>query len=129
MSDVPANLKFTETHEWILVNDGEATIGITDHAQRLLGDLVFVDLPEVGNTVSSGDELGVVESVKAAADFYTPISGVIVAVNPKVCEDPALVNQDPYGTGWLVKIKPNSPAEIENLLDAEAYEQEIAEEE
>ncbi|GGI87501.1 glycine cleavage system protein GcvH [Legionella impletisoli] len=129
MSDVPANLKFTETHEWILFDKNEATIGITDHAQELLGDLVFVDLPEVGNTVSSGDELGVVESVKAASDFYTPISGIILAVNPKVCEDPALVNQDPYGKGWLVKIKPSSPAEVENLLDAAAYEQEISEEE
>lgn len=129
MSSVPKNLKYTKTHEWVLSDNDQATIGITEYAQALLGDLVFVDLPEVGNRVCAGDDIGVVESVKAAADFYTPISGVIVAVNPKACQDPSLVNKEPYGSGWLVKIKPDSLSELEALLDAEAYAKKIAEDE
>jgi glycine cleavage system H protein len=128
MSNLPKDLKFTTTHEWALCEGDEVTIGITDHAQELLGDLVFVDLPEVGNKVCAGDELGVVESVKAASDFYAPISGVIISVNPKVCEDPALVNHEPYDKGWLVKLKPDSPSELDSLLDLEHYKQEISEE-
>lgn len=128
-SSIPGNLRFTATHEWVLVDKEEVRIGITDHAQALLGDLVFVDLPAVGNTVCKGDEIGVVESVKAASDFYSPLNGVIIAVNPKVSEDPALVNHDPYGDGWLVKMKPDSMSELDELLHAQAYEQAIAEEE
>ena len=127
MSDTPSNLKFTQTHEW-LNNDQEAmVIGITEHAQQLLGDMVFVDLPEIGNTVQAGDELGVVESVKAASDFYAPISGVIVAVNQHVNENPALVNTDPYGAGWLVKIKAHHPDDVNALLDADQYQKETVE--
>ena len=100
-----ADLKFTRTHEWLKSNGTEMTIGITEHAQQLLGDMVFVELPEKGDEVNAGDELGVVESVKAASDFYAPISGVVIAVNQQVSENPALVNSDPYGAGWLVKIK------------------------
>ena len=125
MSDTPSNLKFTQTHEWLNNDQEDMVIGITEHAQQLLGDMVFVDLPEIGNTVQAGDELGVVESVKAASDFYAPISGVIVAVNQHVNENPALVNTDPYGAGWLVKIKPSNIEEINALLNAEQYQNEI----
>jgi len=127
MGDMHKNLKFTQTHEWLNENQDEIIIGITDHAQQLLGDMVYVDLPAVGKEVSAGDELGVVESVKAASDFYAPISGVVIAINEQVSTDPAIVNNDPYGAGWLVKIKPSDMAEINNLLDSEQYEKEIAE--
>ncbi|MBA2657471.1 MAG: glycine cleavage system protein GcvH [Tatlockia sp.] len=123
------DLKFTKTHEWLEDKGNEVIVGITDHAQQLLGDMVFVDLPEEGQEVQAGDELGVVESVKAASDFYAPISGVVVAVNLKVNENPALVNNDPYGIGWLVKLKANNPAEIKDLLNREEYEKVIANEE
>ncbi|KTD46019.1 glycine cleavage system H protein [Legionella rubrilucens] len=121
------DLKFTQTHEWLKQNNEEMIVGITDHAQQLLGDMVFVELPEVGDEVSAGEELGVVESVKAASDFYAPLSGTVIAVNEEVNSNPALVNSDPYGAGWLVKMKASNPAELENLLNAEQYQQEIAE--
>ena len=127
MGDMHKNLKFTQTHEWLNENQDEIIVGITDHAQKLLGDMVYVDLPAVGKEISAGDELGVVESVKAASDFYAPISGVVIAINEQVSTDPAIVNNDPYGAGWLVKIKPSDMAEINNLLDSEQYEKEIAE--
>ena len=127
MSDAPKNLRFTESHEWINHDQEEMIMGITEHAQQLLGDMVFVDLPQVGDEVNAGDEIGVVESVKAASDFYAPISGVIVAVNQQVNENPALVNSDPYGEGWLVKIKASNLDELNGLLDAEQYRKEIAE--
>lgn len=122
------DLKFTITHEWLKEGNGEVTIGITDHAQELLGDMVFIELPEVGDQVSAGEELGVVESVKAASDFYAPISGIVSAVNELVAENPALVNTDPYAAGWLVKIKPSHPDELNSLLSAEQYQNEISEE-
>ncbi|ARG98642.1 glycine cleavage system protein GcvH [Legionella micdadei] len=123
-----AELKFTRTHEWLEHNpDGVMTIGITEHAQQLLGDMVFVELPEEGDEVTAGEEFGVVESVKAASDVYAPVSGVIVAVNQRVSENPALVNSDPYGAGWLVKIKASDPSELDNLLNADEYQNEIAE--
>lgn len=125
MSDMPKNLRFTPTHEWLNSNQDDMIVGITEHAQELLGDMVFVDLPEIGDKVNAGDELGVVESVKAASDFYAPISGVVVAINELVSEDPALVNNDPYGAGWLVKIKASNPEEINDLLNAEQYQEEI----
>lgn len=120
-------IKFTNTHEWLKEDQNEVTVGITDHAQQLLGDMVFVELPEIGDKVSAGEELGVVESVKAASDFYAPISGVVTAVNDVVIENPALVNSDPYAAGWLVKLKPSHPEEINTLLTAEQYQNEIAE--
>ncbi|HAZ7573613.1 glycine cleavage system protein GcvH [Legionella sp. PATHC032] len=122
------DLKFTTTHEWLREDEGEVTIGITDHAQELLGDMVFVELPEIGDEVNAGQELGVVESVKAASDFYAPISGVVTAVNEAVSKNPALVNHDPYHEGWLVKLKPSHPDEIKSLLSDEQYQNEIAEE-
>lgn len=122
------DLKYTSTHEWLREDADEMTIGITDHAQQLLGDMVFVELPVVGDEVHAGDELGVVESVKAASDFYAPISGVITAINEAVVANPALVNTDPYIAGWLVKVKPNDLSEVENLLTAEQYQDETTEE-
>ncbi|MBA2711184.1 MAG: glycine cleavage system protein GcvH [Tatlockia sp.] len=122
-----ADLKFTRTHEWLMNNGNEMIIGITEHAQQLLGDMVFVELPQAGVEVNAGEELGVVESVKAASDFYAPVSGVVVEVNQQVSENPALVNSDPYGSGWLVKLRAKNPAEINELLDAEQYKNEIAE--
>lgn len=121
------DLKFTKTHEWLQADGNEFIVGITEHAQELLGDMVFVELPEEGDEFKAGDELGVVESVKAASDFYAPISGVIVAVNQEASDNPAIVNKDPYGAGWLVKIRANNPAELNNLLTAEQYEHEIKE--
>lgn len=123
-----SELKFTATHEWIKKEQNEVIVGITDHAQQLLGDMVFVELPEVGDKVDAGGELGVVESVKAASDFYAPVSGVVVAVNDAVVADPALVNQAPYDMGWLVRLKPSHPDEINALLTLEQYTREIAEE-
>ena len=120
-------MKFTATHEWLLPEGHDMTIGITEHAQHLLGDLVFIDMPEVGRDVKAGDELGVVESVKAASDFYAPISGTVVAINEAVQQNAALVNQSPEQTGWLVKIKASNPNEIGELLSAEQYQQHIAE--
>ncbi len=121
------DLKFTVTHEWLKQENNEAVIGITDHAQELLGDMVFIDLPEIGDEVTAGDELGVVESVKAASDFYTPVSGVITAINTAAIDNPAIVNNDPYQAGWLVKLKLNRPDEINSLLNADQYQKEIAE--
>lgn len=122
------DLKFTATHEWVKSGSDEVTVGITDHAQQLLGDMVFVEMPELGDAVNAGQELGVVESVKAASDFYAPISGVVIAVNDAVVANPAIVNTDPYIAGWLVKIKPSNPNEINELLNADQYQNEIAEE-
>ena len=128
MGDTPKNLKFTHTHEWLDSSHDDMVVGITEHAQQLLGDMVFVNLPDVGSTVNAGDEIGVIESVKAASDFYAPISGVIVAVNQLINEDPAAVNHDPYGAGWLVKIKASNLTEINTLLNAQQYQEETEEE-
>lgn len=128
MQDIPSDLKYTSTHEWLREDDNEMTMGITEHAQKLLGDLVYVDLPPIGHQVNAGDEIGVVESVKAASDFYAPVSGTVVAVNEKVSEDPALVNKAPYAEGWLVKIKPTDSTEFDQLLNSEEYEAELARE-
>ena len=126
MSNVPANLKYTESHEWVRVEaDGTVTIGITDHAQEALGDLVFVELPEIGKTYAAGQETCVVESVKAAADVYAPIAGEVTAVNQEAVDAPESVNQDAYAA-WLFKLKPANAADITALMDAAAYEAEIA---
>lgn len=121
------DLKFTPTHEWLKADNHEVTVGITEHAQQLLGDMVFVELPEEGNQINAGEEIGVVESVKAASDFYAPVSGVVIAVNEAVRANPALVNGDPYGAGWLVKIRPTNIDDMNHLLNAEQYLKEIAE--
>lgn len=122
MSDFPDDLKYAATHEWVrLEEDGSVTIGITDHAQELLGDIVFVEVPEEGATVSARDEISVIESVKAASDIYAPVSGEVIAVNDDLADSPETVNSDPYGEGWLCRILPSNIAELDELLDAEAY--------
>lgn len=129
--NVPSELKYTATHEWVLQDSDDEdvfTMGVTDHAQQLLGDMVFVELPEVGDTVHTGDELGVVESVKAASDFYAPISGKIIAVNEDLADSPSLVNSDPYTDGWLVKIRITDSEEFDTLLSADDYVETLDEE-
>ncbi|AYZ66897.1 glycine cleavage system protein GcvH [Burkholderia ubonensis] len=121
MSNVPADLKYTDEHEWIRTEaDGTLTIGITDHAQSTLGDIVFLELPQVGKQVKAGDAVGVVESVKAASDIYSPVSGEVVAINADAVDTPEEVNSDAYGV-WLFKIKLADGASTDNLLDAAAY--------
>jgi len=120
-SIIPTDLRYAETHEWVRANDdGTVTVGITDHAQHLLGDLVFVEIPEVGRVVNAAESCAVVESVKAASDVYSPLDGVIVDVNEALADSPELINQDPYGEGWIFRIK--TSATLEGLLDADAYE-------
>ncbi|WP_006788468.1 glycine cleavage system protein GcvH [Thiorhodospira sibirica] len=123
MSDFPAELRYAPSHEWVRVeDDGTVTVGISDHAQALLGDLVFVETPQVDSQVTAGGACAVVESVKAASDVYAPISGEIVEVNSLLSDSPELINSDPYGQGWIFKIKAADLDEVENLLDAEGYE-------
>lgn len=124
---VPPELRYTKEHEWLRLNGDEATIGITAYAAEQLGDVVFVELPEVGRSLEQFATFGVVESVKAVSDLYAPISGEVVAVNAALLEHPELVNDDPYGKGWLIRVRPRNAAEADALLDAAAYEQLIAE--
>ena len=122
MSEIPETLKYTESHEWVQVEgDNIAIIGITDHAQAALGDMVFVELPEVDDDLDKGEECGVIESVKAASDFYVPLTGKIIEINTDLEDAPELLNKSPYGDGWLVKIKYNHPEELDELLDASSY--------
>jgi glycine cleavage system H protein len=129
MSEVPTELKFLSSHEWVLVEGNVATVGVSDHAQELLGDLVYVELPEQGSTVAAGDAAGVIESVKAASDTYAPLSGEIIEVNDELEDAPDKINNDPYGDGWMYKIAIEDAEELENLLNAEAYTESIAEDE
>ena len=123
MSNVPQELKYTESHEWIGVEaDGSVRIGISDHAQQALGDLVFVELPAIGETINQGDPCAVVESVKAASDIYAPVTGEVVAVNEDLEDDPGAINTDPYGDGWLFQISLGDVTELDALQDAETYE-------
>ncbi|HEY5912230.1 MAG TPA: glycine cleavage system protein GcvH [Verrucomicrobiae bacterium] len=121
MANVPSDLKYAKSHEWARAAGGEATIGITDHAQHELTDVVFVELPEPGKTFKAGEACAVVESVKTASDIYTPVSGEITAVNKAVTDNPALVNSDAYGGGWLFKVKLSNPAELNGLLSPDQY--------
>ncbi len=114
-------VKYTEDHEWIRVEDGVGTVGITNHAQEQLGDVVFVELPEVGATVAKGDASGVVESVKAASEIYAPVSGEIVAVNDALADAPQTVNADPAGAGWFYRIRLSDPSQLDGLMDEDAY--------
>lgn len=130
MSNIPSDLRFAKTHEWVRQEeDGTLTVGISDYAQSLLGDLVFVELAEIENEVKAGDDCSVVESVKAASDIYAPVSGEIVEVNEALDDSPEIVNTDPYGDGWLFKLRPVDKDEIAELLDAESYAEHIAAEE
>lgn len=122
MSNIPSELKYASSHEWVRdEGDGTFTVGISEHAQELLGDMVFVELPEVGDEVDAGEDCAVAESVKAASDIYAPISGEIVAINEELEDAPETVNNDAYGDGWLFRIKASDESELENLLDAEGY--------
>ena len=122
MSNIPGELKYHKSHEWVRREaDGSVTVGISDHAQDLLGDMVFVELPEVGRALAAGEECAVVESVKAASDVYAPLAGEVLAVNSVLEDSPETVNQSPYGDGWLFRMQPADPAAIDMLLDAAAY--------
>ena len=122
MSNIPADLKYVASHEWIRVEaDGTVTVGITDFAQDQLGDVVFVELPEVGSTVAADDDIAVVESVKAASDIYAPLAGEIIAVNDDLVDEPEKVNEDPYGEAWFFKMKLADAADLDGLLDADGY--------
>ncbi len=126
---IPSNYRFAPSHEWVLDNgDGTVTVGISDHAQELLGDVVFVELPEVGRSVDAGEEFSLVESVKAASDIYAPIGGEVVEVNEALEDEPETVNSEPFEGGWIVKLKVADAAELDKLLDADAYAATIAEE-
>jgi glycine cleavage system H protein len=128
MSKVPTELKYSKSHEWVQDNgDGTVTVGITDHAQEALGDLVFVELPEVGRTVAVEEACAVVESVKAASDIYSPLSGEVTEVNADLVDAPETINEDPYGAGWIFRLRLADPGEVQRLLDSETYSQ-IAEE-
>ena len=127
MANTPKELKYTKSHEWLrLEKDGSATVGITHHAQELMGDLVYVELPEPGAKITAGKECSVVESVKAASDVYAPVSGEVVEVNKAVADAPETVNKDPYGTGWMFRLKPSNTAELKTLLDAAGYDAAVA---
>ena len=126
MSSIPAELRYTREHEWCKVEGGKARIGITAFAQEQLGDVVFVELPKVGATATAMKTFGVVESVKAVSDLYAPVSGEVVEINAELTKKPEMVNTDPYGGGWMIVIKLSNPAEVAQLLTAEAYQQLIA---
>ena len=122
MQNVPENLLYTETHEWVKKNeDGSVTIGVTDHAQSLLGDLVFVELPAVSSALAHGDEVAVVESVKAASDVYSPLSGEVIAINQTLESNPEFINVDPYQKGWLFQLRLSDPTELDSLMKAQDY--------
>jgi len=128
MSNIPSELRYATSHEWVRnEGNGVVTIGITEHAQNLLGDMVFVELPEVGDNVSTGDDVAVAESVKAASDIYAPVTGEVIEVNEDLEDAPELVNSDAFGDGWLFKLKIEDEGELENLLDAEGYANSIDE--
>ncbi len=122
MSEVPENLRYTKDHEWVRKeDDGTLRVGITDHAQQALGDLVFVELPEVGKRLAAGEECAVVESVKAASDLYSPVAGEVAVVNEALADQPETISEDPYGEGWILSLKPDDAAAYDSLLDAAAY--------
>jgi glycine cleavage system H protein len=127
MSRVPDDLRYTEEHEWVKAEDGRVRIGVTDHAQEELTDVVYVELPTVGGTVNRGEEFAVLESVKAVSEIYAPVSGKVVAVNEALEDKPELINEDPYGEGWIALIEVDDMAEWESLLDAAAYKAHIGE--
>ena len=129
MANVPENLHYSKDHEWVLVNDGVATVGITDYAQHSLGDVVYIDLPRVGDSFGTHEAFGSVESVKAVSEVFTPVAGEIVEVNEGLNDTPEVVNSDPYGDAWFVKIKMNNPGEADKMLTAAEYEEYLSENE
>lgn len=128
MSTIPAELSYTSEHEWISAadSDGVVSVGITDHAQDSLGDVVYVDLPDSGSTFEANESFGEVESTKSVSDLYMPVAGEIVEVNTELADQPEVLNSDPYGAGWLVRVRPSDPESLKELLDAKAYEAEIS---
>ena len=126
--DFPANLHYSKDHEWVEIDGNRARIGITDYAQGSLGDIVFVELPQIGDELAAGDSFGVVESVKSASDIYAPVGGKVVAVNEALLDAPQDINTDPYGRGWMVELELTDPGEVESLMDAGAYQQLVKEE-
>ncbi|ERS10885.1 MULTISPECIES: glycine cleavage system protein GcvH [Marinobacter] len=130
MSEIPSDLKYIETHQWVRVDaDGTATVGITDFAQEQLGDVVYIGVPETGATVNGGEEAGVAESVKSASDVFSPVTGEVIEINEKLEDEPEIVNEDPYGDGWMFKVKLADEGELEGLMDAAAYAEHVAAEE
>jgi glycine cleavage system H protein len=126
--EAPPGLKYSKEHEWVGTEDSVATVGITDHAQEQLGEIVYVELPSVGDKVSKDDPFGVVESVKAVSDIYAPVSGTVVEVNEGLPESPEVINEDPYGDGWLIKVKMSDRADLDDLMDAEEYAEMVSSE-
>ncbi|MHA7926457.1 MAG: glycine cleavage system protein GcvH [Marinobacter sp.] len=127
MSEIPADLKYIETHQWVrLADDGTATVGITDFAQEQLGDVVYIGVPDVGATVNGGEEAGVAESVKSASDVFSPVTGEVIEVNESLEDEPEKVNEDPYGDGWLYKVRLEDAGELGGLMDAVAYSEHVA---
>src|SRR5712692_6732788 len=126
--EIPAGLKYSKEHEWVATEDSVATVGITDFAQDQLGEIVYVELPAIGDKISKDDPFGVVESVKAVSDIYAPISGTVVEVNSELPESPETVNEDPYGDGWLIKVKISDMSDLEDLMDSDEYAQMLARE-
>ena len=123
MSDLPTELKYASTHEWArLESDGTVVVGITDHAQAALGDIVYIELPEVGATLDAGSEIAVVESVKAASDIFSPLSGEVIEINPALEDEPGTVNLSPYADGWFFRVKPSEVNELEDMMDASDYQ-------
>jgi len=126
--EIPQGLKYSKEHEWVATEDSVATIGITDHAQTQLGEIVYIELPAIGEKISKDDPFGVVESVKAVSDIYAPVSGTVVEVNEDLPESPEVVNEDPYGDGWLIKVKMNDASDLDDLMDNEEYAEMVAQE-
>ncbi len=126
--EAPPGLRYSKEHEWVASEETVATIGITDHAQEQLGEIVYIELPSVGDKVSKDDPFGVVESVKAVSDIYAPVSGTVLEVNEDLAESPEVVNEDPYGDGWLIKVRISDPADLDDLMDNDEYEHMIARE-
>jgi glycine cleavage system H protein len=130
MSEIPNDLRYTKSHEWVRVeDDGTLTVGITDHAQDLMGDMVYIELPEADGTLEAGKDCAVVESVKAASDVYAPVGGTVLAVNESLADAPEVINKDPYGDGWLFRVQPSDKGELDGLMDADAYGELVAAEE
>jgi glycine cleavage system H protein len=126
MAKNPEDRRYTKEHEWVKLADGEAVIGVTDYAQEQMGDVVFVELPDIGTKVEASAVLGTIESVKAVSDLYSPVSGEVIEINGDVVDKPEMLNKDPFGAAWLVKIKPNDAGEVESLLSPEQYDAETA---
>ena len=127
MSNIPPELKYAKSHEWVkIAEEGEVLVGISDYAQSSLGDITYVQIPAVGDSLAVGDVFGVVESVKAASDLYAPIAGEVIAVNEELDATPETVNQDPFGAGWIMKVRLSSPSDLDGMLDADSYASEIA---